>query len=489
MENAICQEVADNDIQWKFQEILQLLRSFKEHGLNFQQISTKMKGNAESNKRSKNFYTPEVCESAFKKILSISKEKPFFVDLFKTMEYSEEAHGVKLLEQYEDYHTKVTEFVDKTLLNDKFKNMLVAMENGQLSPENTEKMVKFCQSFPSMVRGIDEYDKIMEKKSIFEALMPERDEITKFDELKLSLNAKCEELQKQKEIEKDIEDAVSVSPGTPKGIPPRLGSVEPIAPAEEVKLRKRRASVATKKTTASKKSLTHRESTPTTCDAETQTYICLLVKFDGPQLPPMIDNSKKAVNTKSNQKTRNVMTQTGKIYFNFNNDFETFKWYDFGNVPSEMAVELANSCLRSDHDFESDKPIKVNMYFDDSNKFDDPYLVKLKKHPLYKVLVDIQEADSGGFFKYPVKIEVPDYPSWIKNPMDLLTIEDLMIEGKIKDINDLEIYCHLITTNAVVFAGIPAEAEEFAEKLINIFHFCFNIFAKIFVLASIIIFL
>uniref|UniRef100_A0A914YFH9 RWD domain-containing protein n=1 Tax=Panagrolaimus superbus TaxID=310955 RepID=A0A914YFH9_9BILA len=54
--------------------------------------------------------------------------------------------------------------------------------------------------------------------------------------------------------------------------------------------------------------------------------------------------------------------------------------------------------------------------------------------------------------------------------MDLLTIEDLMIEGKIKDINDLEIYCHLITTNAVVFAGIPAEAEEFAEKLINIFH-------------------
>uniref|UniRef100_A0A914QIV3 Uncharacterized protein n=1 Tax=Panagrolaimus davidi TaxID=227884 RepID=A0A914QIV3_9BILA len=136
MGSNILPDVEDDEIQWKFQEILQLLRYFKEYTFDFQQIANKMNGNAESNMRPENFYTSKMCESAFIKILEISKEKPYYVEFFKAIPYTPQLHGFKLLEQYEHYYKNINEFGEKKLLNDKFKNMLVVMEKGELSKTN-----------------------------------------------------------------------------------------------------------------------------------------------------------------------------------------------------------------------------------------------------------------------------------------------------------------------------------------------------------------
>jgi hypothetical protein len=535
MESDILPDVEDDEIQWKFQEILQLLRYFKEYIFDFPQIANKMKGNAESNMRPKNFYTSEMCESAFKKILEISKEKPYYVDFFKEIPYTTQLHGFKLLEQYEEYHKNINEFVEKTLLNDKFKNMLVAMEKGELSKETADKMSKFCKSFPSLVKmafAIDKYDIVMEKKSIFENLMPERHEIPRFLDLQASFNAKLEEMKIQNEAESQ---AAMVASGTPK-LPNESQTLQimlsnttrssetkssskssPLLNAD-VSTKKSRPSPAThtesrpktptgtpvskkkkpstqqsgglkfstmKHTTSAAESegqqkmrhssvsskklkSDHRASTSTASGVETQTYLSLVGKYEIGLLPPMVDKSQAEPSTESNRKKRTVMTQTGKIHINFGNDMETLQWYDDGDVPNEMTTYLANSCLRSNTDFDLDKPIKCNLNLKE-NSITNPSVEKLKKHPLYEVLKDLKDADIEGYFTYPVKIEVPDYPAWIKHPTDLLTIEDLMIEEKIKDIVDLEFYCALICTNAIAYGVISEYAESYSDKSMEIF--------------------
>uniref|UniRef100_A0AC35GVM0 Uncharacterized protein n=1 Tax=Panagrolaimus sp. PS1159 TaxID=55785 RepID=A0AC35GVM0_9BILA len=137
MKSDILPDVEDDEIQWKFQEILQLLRYFKEYIFDFQQIANKMTGNAESNLRPKKFYTSEMCEFAFGMILEISKKMPYYVEFFKAIPYTPQLHAFKLLEQCEKYHKTINEFGEKTLLNDKCKNMLVAMEKGELSNTNS----------------------------------------------------------------------------------------------------------------------------------------------------------------------------------------------------------------------------------------------------------------------------------------------------------------------------------------------------------------
>jgi hypothetical protein len=537
MECDILPDVEDDEIQWKFQEILQLLRYFKEHIFDFQQIANKMKGNAESNMRPKNFYTSEMCESAFRKILEISKEKPYYVEFFKEIPYSLQLHGFKLLEQYEEYHKNINEFVEKTLLNDKFKNMLVAMEKGELSEETADKMLKFCNSFPSLVQmagAIDKYDKVMEEKSIFENLMPERHEIPRFSDLQASFNTKLEEMRIQKEAESQAAMVASSTPKLPnesqtlqimpsntnrssetkssskssplinadvstkKSRPCSAAShteSRPKTPTETPVSRKKKPSTqqssglkfsTIKHTTpaaesegqqkmrhssvSSKKSKSeHRTSTSTASGVETQTYLSLVGKYETGLLPPMVDKSQAEPSTESSRKKRTVMTQTGNIHLNFGNDMETLQWYDDGDIPNEMTTHLANSCLRSNTDFDLDKPIKCNLNLKENN-ITNPSDEKLKKHPLYEVLKDLKDADIEGYFTYPVKIEVPDYPAWIKRPMDLLTIEDLMIEEKIKDIVDLEFYCALICTNAIAYGVIPAYAESYSDKSMEIFY-------------------
>ena len=71
----------------------------------------------------------------------------------------------------------------------------------------------------------------------------------------------------------------------------------------------------------------------------------------------------------------------------------------------------------------------------------------------------------------PVALGIPDYPAIIKHPMDLKTIEGLLLSGAITTPDEFTALCRTVFRNAFVYnkPGQPDCVRECAERLSLVF--------------------
>uniref|UniRef100_A0AC34RI68 Bromo domain-containing protein n=1 Tax=Panagrolaimus sp. JU765 TaxID=591449 RepID=A0AC34RI68_9BILA len=191
-------------------------------------------------------------------------------------------------------------------------------------------------------------------------------------------------------------------------------------------------------------------------EVEVQTLLCLVNDALEKTQKLTIYRPRKKEETKENEK-RTVGTQTTKP---FTMTAESIKWDDREIPCSDMTSKVYGACLRSDSKFIRRKTVTLNFFFNETG-LKTYHAVAMRTHPCKMAFEQLKNKDDRHYFYNPVRFEATKYRRMIHRPMDLLTIEDLMVRKQINTSMDLFLHVALICANGVVFDVVTEESSDY----------------------------
>uniref|UniRef100_A0A7E4UQM3 Bromo domain-containing protein n=1 Tax=Panagrellus redivivus TaxID=6233 RepID=A0A7E4UQM3_PANRE len=186
------------------------------------------------------------------------------------------------------------------------------------------------------------------------------------------------------------------------------------------------------------------------CDTDAQTH---LVGVDANPRKVKITSKKAAPPTRvvPGAVKRHFATQTGPM--EVSEDYP-IRWIDNFTPCQAITTAVVKSCYRSYSRYIRAKTINITT--STHRTIVDPGL-RQPVHPVPDVVRLVLEGmirrDYRILLRHPVRYEVDKYRRRIKCPMDTITIEDLMVAGKVVTLDQMELHAALIYANAVVYGA------------------------------------
>jgi len=501
--------VKDN---WKLHECMEFFKLVNSIGKDFSQISAKMKLINGSSHRPKNFFTPENCEAMFYFLMNKTKTMPGFQEFFsRAGMYTERAHILWLREYYENEITDIQRFLKNSLSDTDFQEAVMLYRTGKLADELKETVETMLDTNYNLIIASSTYDEVLDiekcvnlceklltpeetaqceteeelrkkiKSRYMETLyMHELSGVPSMNALKVPPKIKTPQKSpsnktspvkntlKEVKTEEEVTQNKRKSPDvTPEPVPQKrkLPQVDYVDVKPDISSRlSRRSATYPAPSKIPKKSTRKNDRGVLVTDQVTQTLMITVEQEANEfEIFPETKKSKNSVlriyrpkkKQSRSSSPKDVACQTKGLVLE-GKPYGPIRWDDPDVPCTDMSSTFVGGLMRSNAKFIRNKTKRVNVRINESGLKTVAATV-LRDHPLRLMVEQMKKSDQYGYFYNPVKFEetIQKYRRMIKTPMDLLTIEDLIINKKIESHMDLALHVALLAANGVVFNAIP----------------------------------
>ncbi|KAE9552253.1 hypothetical protein FO519_004531 [Halicephalobus sp. NKZ332] len=508
-------QVKDN---WKLHECMEFFKLVNSLGKDFPQISIKMKLTNGSSHRPKNFFSPEICEAMFYFLMNKTKTMPGFQEFFsRAGMYTERAHILWLREYYENEITNIQKFLNNTLNDTDFQEAVMSYRAGKLAEELKETVETMLDTNYNLIVASSTFDEVLDIEKCVnlceKLLTPEETAQCETEEdLRKKIKTRYMEtlymhelsgvpsmstLKVPPKIKTPQKSPTKASPGknlkepkveeesVPKKRKSPDGTPEPVLQKRKVpdvdysdvkpdisgRGVNRRSGAYIAPSKIPKKSTRKNNRGVLVTDQVTQTLLITVERenVDFEVFPEPRKSKQNSVlriyrpkkKESHSHGTRTIGCQTESITLE-GKPYGPIRWDDPDIPCTEMSSTFVGGLMRSNAKFIREKTKRVNVRINESGLKTVTATI-MRDHPLRLMVEQMKKSDQYGYFYNPVRFEetIQKYRRMIKTPMDLLTVEDLIVNKKIESPMDLALHVALLAANGVVFNAIPVESTEY----------------------------